>query len=66
MSTEVMPTDQAAELLGLKPPTLRKAIVTKVGLCSDLPYIKAGRRVLYRRVDLEAWLEKHLVTPATI
>jgi predicted DNA-binding transcriptional regulator AlpA len=27
------------------------------------PYIKTGRKVLYRRADVLAWLEKHAVNP---
>ena len=26
-------------------------------------YVRAGRRALYRRSDLEAWLEEHRVEP---
>jgi hypothetical protein len=27
------------------------------------PYIKIGRRVLYRRVDVADWLKEHVVDP---
>jgi excisionase family DNA binding protein len=29
----------------------------------ELPYVKIGRLVRYRRQDLETWLENHLVNP---
>lgn len=29
------------------------------------PYIKMGRRVLFRRADIDAYLEAHLVKPAS-
>jgi hypothetical protein len=31
---------------------------------SGPPYLKIGRRVLYRRGDVLAWIERHRVTPA--
>jgi predicted DNA-binding transcriptional regulator AlpA len=44
---------QAASVLGLAPSTLAKLRLTGNGPT----YCKLGRRVVYRRVDLEAWLE---------
>jgi hypothetical protein len=29
------------------------------------PYLKLGRRILYRRADVLAWLEAHIVNPGT-
>ncbi len=29
------------------------------------PYLKTGRKVLYRRADVLAWLDAHIVNPAT-
>jgi predicted DNA-binding transcriptional regulator AlpA len=47
---------EAAKLLGLAPSTL-----AKLRLTGDGPvYCKLGRRVLYRREDLEAWLETRI------
>ncbi|NKB55025.1 MAG: helix-turn-helix domain-containing protein [Alphaproteobacteria bacterium] len=45
-------TRQAAEVVGLSPATLNRMRVTGDGPL----YIKAGRRVLYDRADLIAWL----------
>ena len=28
-----------------------------------IPYVKAGRKVIYRLADLEAWLKSHRITP---
>jgi predicted DNA-binding transcriptional regulator AlpA len=45
--------NEAAKLLGIAPSTL-----AKLRLSGDGPiYCKLGRRVVYRRKDLEAWLE---------
>ena len=46
----------AARFLGLSPSTL-----AKMRLYGNSPtYLKLGRRVLYRRADLEGWLESRL------
>ena len=56
----VVDSSTAAEFVGLKPPTLDKDRRTgHLGI----PYIKAGRRVLYRLEDLHAWLEGHARPP---
>jgi excisionase family DNA binding protein len=44
---------QAAQFLGLSPRTLESWRLTGNGPA----YIKVGRRVRYRRSDLEAWLD---------
>lgn len=46
--------DKAAELLGLKPPSLDKD--RRIGHLG-IPYIKAGRRVLYSLNDLNEWIK---------
>ena len=43
----------AAKLVGLAPSTLAKLRLTGNGPL----YCKLGRRVVYRRADLEAWLQ---------
>lgn len=44
---------QAAKVLGLAPSTL-----AKLRLYGNGPiYCKLGRRVVYRKIDLEAWLQ---------
>ena len=50
----------AAEMLGSTPSSLDKdRAVGHLGV----PYVKAGRRVMYRLSDLEAWLEENRTTP---
>jgi excisionase family DNA binding protein len=44
---------EAAKMLGLAPSTLAKLRLNGNGPT----YCKLGRRVVYRRVDLEEWLE---------
>ncbi len=43
-------TKRAAELLGLREPTIRKYTMLRI-----LPYRKHGTRVLYSPSELEAW-----------
>jgi hypothetical protein len=51
---------QAAEVIGLQSPTLEKD--RRVGHLG-IPFVKAGRRVIYRFADLKDWLEEHKQTP---
>ena len=48
--------DAAARLLGLAPSTLAKLRLSGNGPI----YCKLGRRVVYRRDDLDAWLESRV------
>ncbi len=52
---ELVDEQKAARFLGNKPGTL--AVWRSTGRY-NLPFIKVGRSVRYRRADLEAWLEK--------
>jgi hypothetical protein len=56
---ELLTTAEAAHVLRRTPKTLRSWRYLNVGP----PYL-AGGRVLYRRADLDAWLERQLVRPA--
>lgn len=47
--------DEAAALVGLKPPTLRRAIRR-----GQLAYARPGRAYLVRPADLNTWLEGEL------
>lgn len=55
---EVFDTRQAAQAYGLSESWLNKLRVTGGGC----PYIKAGRRVLYRKSDFAEWVESQLRT----
>lgn len=45
----------AARYLGLSVSTLNKKRLTGDGP----PYFRLGRRVVYRQIELDAWLESH-------
>lgn len=51
---------QAAEVIGLQSPTLEKD--RRVGHLG-IPFVKAGRRVIYRFADLKEWLEERKQLP---
>ncbi len=53
--------DKAAEIIGIEPPSLDKD--RRVGHLG-IPYVKAGRRVLYSLVDLKDWLNNNKCNPA--
>ena len=55
---ELLDNEPAAEYLGVQPHTL------EIWRCTGryrIPYIKVGRRVKYRRADLDAWLDSRTV-----
>ena len=54
-SWQMLPTDGAADHVGLSVSTLEKLRLTGDGPI----YVKLGRRVLYRLEDLEDWVAAH-------
>lgn len=54
----VLDRHEAAEFLGVKPQTLAAWACNKRVL---LPYVKIGRRVVYRRQDLDAFCAANVV-----
>lgn len=50
--------EQVSALTNINVHTLRRWRSTK---SQDLPYVKIGSRVFYRRRDVEAWIDRHLV-----
>jgi excisionase family DNA binding protein len=50
---ELIGTKEASEFLGIKKQTLYEWVVQR-----KLPFIKVGRLTKFRKVDLEAWLDK--------
>lgn len=53
--TDLFTRKQAAEYLGVTPRTLAVWACVKR---YDLPYVKIGRLVKYRRADLDAFIER--------
>jgi len=52
MDLEFLTVAQVTELLHISRMTLYRHM-----RAGDLPYIKIGRRVLFKKADIEAWLE---------
>jgi DNA-binding protein Fis len=52
--------NQAAKMIGLNVATLEKD--RRLGHLG-IPFVQAGRRIVYRLVDLKNWLEEHKITP---
>ena len=52
---------EAGAYVGAATQTLACARCTRVGVYATIPWIKTGRRVFYRRSDLDAWLTAHRV-----
>jgi len=59
MEKQLLNQDEAAEFIDIKPQTL--AAWRCKGM-NDLPFVKVGRAVRYRRSDLEAWMEQRTAT----
>lgn len=58
IDNHLLTREQAAEYLGIKPQTLAVWALTQR---YNLPMVKVGRCVRYRRSDLEAFLERRTV-----
>jgi len=58
---ELLTRAEAAEFLGLRPQTLAAWASARR---YDLPFVKVGRSVRYRRRDLIAWLDRRTVGAA--
>lgn len=56
MEREYLTKEEASELLRISRPTLDRMIKRK-----EIPYIKLGRRVLFRKKDIDEFLESKLV-----
>lgn len=54
----LLPDTAAAEMLGVQPATLTNWRCTKR---YNLPYVKYGRKIFYRREDVEAFIDAHVV-----
>jgi predicted DNA-binding transcriptional regulator AlpA len=60
-SLNVLTTEQASTVVGLAPSTLAKLRLNGNGPT----YCKLGRRVVYRRADLETWLQARATRDTT-
>lgn len=58
---ELLNVEQAAEFIGITSHTLDVWRCTKR---HSIPYLKVGRLVKYRRLDLEAWLTSRTIGAA--
>lgn len=54
-TTDLLTTPEAAETLRLSARTLIRWRVERKGP----PIVRAGRRIMYRASDLDAWLQRH-------
>ena len=59
INDELLSRKQAAEFLRVKPQTLAAWACTGR---YDLKFVKVGRKVLYRKGDLECFLNSHVYT----
>lgn len=59
MEKEILNQNEAAEVIALKPQTLAS---WRCKGTNDLPFVKVGRAVRYRRSDLKAWMAKRTAT----
>jgi excisionase family DNA binding protein len=56
MPSDLVNLTEAAEILRLKPCTVRAWVLRR-----RIPFVKLGRRVLFRRSDLEALISENVV-----
>jgi excisionase family DNA binding protein len=59
-SSRLLTTDEAAALVGAKPQTLS---IWRCTARHGLPFVRVGRLVRYREIDVLAWLERNTVHP---
>ena len=57
--------DEAAQALGFSIETLKSARIHRKASnpLRDLPFVRIGRNVRYRKVDIDAFIEDHIVDP---
>jgi len=56
MDSDLVNLNEAAKILRLKPSTMRAWVLRR-----RIPFVKLGRRVLFRRSDLEALIARSVV-----
>ncbi len=60
LESELLSVDESAELLHLKPSTVRDWLLKR-----RIPFVKLGRRVFVRRMDIEKLISSSLVPART-
>ncbi len=60
---ELVSEATAARILGVSPRTLQDARLGRLwrNPLRDLPHVAIGRAIRYRRGDIIAWIERHIV-----
>jgi excisionase family DNA binding protein len=59
LATKLLTTDDVAEMTGLSPDTLAQWRWLK----KEIPFVRLGKKcVRYRQSDIDAWVEKRLVS----
>lgn len=54
--SDYIPRDEVARMLGISVRTLRR--LTKAGALKAIPVTPAGRRIVYRRADVDAYVKR--------
>lgn len=57
-STTMLTRSEAMEMLRLKPAFFSKVVNGKVRHLPQIPYVRIGRRQLFRKESLEGWILK--------
>lgn len=55
---EILTIQEAAEYLAIKPSRMRSAVFKK-----ELPFLKIGKLLRFRKCDLNCWLESKVIHP---
>jgi predicted DNA-binding transcriptional regulator AlpA len=66
--SDLIKEPEAATALGVSPGTLKAARLHRLqsNPLRDLPHVRIGRSVRYRRADTEAWIDAHTIHPAGV
>ncbi|MAS10318.1 helix-turn-helix domain-containing protein [Salinisphaera sp.] len=64
---QLVTPEHAAKALSVSESTLKAARLhhLKSNPLRDLPYVRIGRSVRYRRSDIEAWIESNVIDPSS-
>lgn len=63
--SDLIKEPEAATALGVSAGTLKAARLQRLqsNPLRDLPHVRIGRSVRYRRADIEAWIDAHTIQP---